>query len=95
MEVQAIQGYFDNGYFYQQGRRVPLPERKLVIVNVLSIPVNVDDTLRSDIDFWKEFDRIAADSVDEELMMTDFPRVHLGRELIDFGEEGDNNDICS
>ena len=87
MEVQAMQGYFDNGFFYQQGRRVSLPERQLVIVNVLNIPVDADETKKTDIEFWKEFDRLAKDSVDEELMMVDFPRVHFGRELISFDDE--------
>ena len=44
------------GGFYQQGRRVPLPEHQLVIVNVLDIPVDVDETKKADIAFWEEFD---------------------------------------
>jgi hypothetical protein len=86
MEVQAMQGYFDNGVFYQQGRRVKLPEHKMVIVNVLNIPVDVDETKKADKEFWKEFDRLAKASADEELMMADFPRVHFGREPISFDD---------
>ena len=79
MEVQTIQGYFNNGYFYQQGRRVPLPERQLVIVNVLGIPVDIDDTKQRDSVFWEEFDKMLADSSYEELPLDDFPRTTLGR----------------
>ena len=87
MNVQAMQGYFDGGVFYQQGRRVPLPERRLVIVNVLDVPVDADETKKADIEFWKEFDKLAKDSVDEELLTADFPRVNFGRELIQFDDE--------
>ena len=87
MQVQAIQGYFDDGIFYQQGRRVKLPDRQLVIVNVLDIPVDADEIQKGDLEFWKEFDRLAKESVDDELMMVDFPRVNFGRELILFDDE--------
>jgi hypothetical protein len=43
MRVKAMQGYFENGVFYQQGRRVALPERRMVIVNVLDVPVDIDE----------------------------------------------------
>ncbi len=59
----------------------------MVIVNVLNIPVDVDETKKADVEFWKEFDRLAKDSVDEELMMANFPRLHFGRELIVFNQE--------
>ena len=89
MQVQAIQGYFDNGIFYQHGQRVVLPERKLVIVNVLDLPIDADETKKADVEFWKEFDKLAKDSVDDELLMTDFPRMHFSRELVSFND-GDN-----
>ena len=38
MQVQTMQGYFNDGVFYQHGQQVKLPERQLVIVNVLDIP---------------------------------------------------------
>ena len=87
MEIQAIQGYFDDGVFYQQGRRVKIPEKQLVIINVLNVPVNLDEIKKADTEFWKEFDRLVQDAVDEELIMADFPRVHFGRELISFDDE--------
>jgi hypothetical protein len=82
MEVQSIYGYFSNGNFFQQGRRVSLPEHQLVIVNVLGIPVDIDDTKQKDASFWDEFDRMLADSADEELSLEDFSRNNLNRELV-------------
>jgi hypothetical protein len=87
MEVQAIQGYFDSGYFYQKGRRVSLPERRLVIVNVLDIPIEANEQQKADMEFWAEFDRLAKESTDEELLMVDFPRMSFGREPIIFDDE--------
>ena len=87
MQVQAIQGYFDGGFFYQQGRRVSLPERQLVIVNVLDIPVEANENQKNDMEFWEEFNRLVKESADEELMMVDFPRVNFGRDLILFDDE--------
>ena len=80
MQVQSIQGYFNEGAFYQNGRRIYLPERKFVIVNVLDIPVEDTDTMEADVEFWKKFDKLAKESFDEELMIEDFPRVDFGRE---------------
>jgi len=89
VEVQAIQGYFDNGVFYQRGRMVKIPERQLVIVNVLNVPVDIDEIKKADKDFWQEFDTFAKDAVDEELQMADFPRVNFGRELISFDNDAE------
>lgn len=87
MQVQALQGYFDGGIFYQQGQRVALPEHKMVIVNVLDIPVDTNKIKKADIDFWKEFDEMANESAQEELQMVDFPRMNFGREPILFDDE--------
>jgi len=69
------------------GRRVAIPERKLVILTVLDIPANTDETQKEDIEFWKEFDRLADESSQEELTLADFPRAHFGRELIVLHDE--------
>jgi len=87
MQVQTLQGYFDNGHFYQLGRRVILPERQVVIVNVLDMPVDIESIKNADIDFWKEFDRLAMVSVDEELSIDDFPRASFNREIVLFEDE--------
>ena len=44
MEVQTMQGYFKDGLFHQDGRRVKLPEQKMVIINVLNIPITTERT---------------------------------------------------
>jgi hypothetical protein len=67
MEVRAMQGYFDKGVFYQQGRKVTIPEHTLVIVNVLKVPVDVDDIKKADIEFWNEFDRLTKDAAEDEI----------------------------
>jgi hypothetical protein len=87
MQVQTMQGYFDDGAFYQKGRRIELPERQMVIVNVLDIPVDNAETLKADVEFWKKFDILAKSSFDEELQLADFPRTHFGRELVVFNDE--------
>jgi len=43
MEVQTLQGYFENGTFYQNGHEVSLPERKFVIVNILHTPISIEE----------------------------------------------------
>jgi hypothetical protein len=44
MEVKAVHGYFKNGFFHQSGKRVNLPEQRMVIINVLNIPVPAEET---------------------------------------------------
>jgi hypothetical protein len=88
MELQAVEGYFNNGHFYQNGNRVQLPERQLVIVNMLGIPINIDETGQADIEFWKEFDNLLADSADEELSIEDFPRTSLHKKLVVLDDDG-------
>jgi len=85
MQVQALQGYFDKGVFYQQGDPVALPERKMMIINVLDIPIESEKNL--DIDFWKAFDKLAIDSLDEKLSLDDFPQTKFNRNLVVFDEE--------
>ena len=67
MQVQTMQGYFDNGVFYQQGRRMSLPERQLVIVNVLDVPVDVDEEKKINTEFWAKFDDMAEEVKAEEM----------------------------
>jgi len=85
--VQAIQGYFNNGVFYQEGRQVALPERKLVIVNVLDIPIDITESKKSDAEFWSAFDEMVKEANDEELLTADFPRMNFQRDLIMFDDE--------
>lgn len=83
MEVQALQGYFVDDVFYQQGRRTKIPNRKMVVINVLDIPIDTEDSISADLEFWKAFDNLAKDSADEELLVTDFPRVNFASRTIE------------
>jgi len=83
MQVQAMQGYFEGGAFYQQGRRTALPERKLVIVNVLDVPIDIGERQKS----GETKKRLAAidkffaeiDASDEEIP-EEFERIKFTRE---------------
>jgi hypothetical protein len=88
MELQALEGYFTNGHFYQNGNRVHLPEHQLVIVNLLGIPVNIDESSYADKEFWDVFDKMLLDSADEELSQDSFPRTTLERELVFLKDDG-------
>ena len=87
MHVQSLQGYFDNGAFFQEGKRVALPERKMAIVNILDIPVNINEVKKDDTEFWEEFDFLAKSSTDENLALSDFPRAYFGRDQIHIKDE--------
>ena len=87
MQVQTMQGYFDKGAFFQHGRRVRLPERRMAIVNVLSIPVGSVEVHQEEIAFWREMKMLVEAAADEVLSLDDFPRAYFGRELISFGGE--------
>jgi len=87
VEVEALQGYFVDDVFYQQGRRTKIPNRKMVVINVLDIPVDIEETIKADAEFWKEFDRQAKDSLDEELLMADFPRVRVEPRAVELFED--------
>ena len=82
MELQALEGYFNNGQFYQNGNKVQLPERQLVIVNMLGIPISIDESRQADKEFWEAFDKMLADSADEELSLDNFPRTTLKKEFV-------------
>jgi len=88
MGVQVLQGYFMNDKFYQHGKNVKLPEKQMVIINVLDMPIESDAVKDRDMLFWEEFDRLAVDSDDEVLLPEDFPRTNFLREIVAFDEEG-------
>jgi hypothetical protein len=51
------------------------------------MPIDVTDAKNEDAAFWKAFDSQAKNSVDEELLMEDFPPVHMGRDVLLFNDE--------
>ena len=44
MEVQALQGYFVDDVFYQQGQRAKIPNHKMVIINVLDMAIDNEES---------------------------------------------------
>ena len=65
--MQAVKGYYDNGYF-TPFEPVVLPDKAEVtlLFHVVTQPAD------SDIDeFWKEFDRLAAESAHENHLLDD------------------------
>jgi hypothetical protein len=89
--MQAIKAIYDGVQFIPQQ---PIPvngqyEVVITFVEQLSVnPVNnAKDKLNSDINFWKEFDRLAADASDEVLDVKDFPRTKFNRELVTIDDE--------
>ena len=53
-------------------------------MNVLDVPVDVEAEAVKNvgIDFWKEFDKLVKDSLDEELLLENFPRANFKNELV-------------
>ena len=89
--MQAIKAIYD-GVQFKPKQPIPVTgQYEVVITFVEQISVNpmfnTQDQLTSDINFWKEFDRLAADASDEVLSLKDFPRSSFNRKLIVFEDE--------
>ena len=52
-----------------------------------NLAINIHDQINSDINFWKEFDRLVANASDEILSLDDFPRTRFNRALVVFDDE--------
>jgi len=84
--MQAIRGLLENGQFIPH-EEIPLPRRVEVTVffreNIQSL-VQDDDR-----EFWADFDRMTADSADENEILNDeaFSRRSSGREFVAFADE--------
>ena len=81
MNVVTMQGYFDKGLFYQDGRKVTLPEGKMVIVNILDVspPAYEVENPHAWLD---EFLQLVEATLHEQLRLEDFPRMDLGRDIV-------------
>ena len=89
MQIQSLQGYFENGHFYQaSGQKYVLPELQPVVVSILALPdvVRFPDK-RTEKEFWQDFDKLAGESFDEEISIEDFPRSNFSREIEWFEDE--------
>lgn len=88
MQIQAYEGYFENGHFYTDGRPCPLPERRKTIVTVLAEPVK-EETMEERLAWLDELHRLLDEAqVEPPLRMENFPRMDLGREPIVFADAG-------
>lgn len=87
MNMQAYEGYLEDGRFYPIGQPVKIKGRHRVILTVLDEPVTVHNK-NDDKVFWAEFDRSARESAHENHIFDDeaFMRRSSGREPIDFSE---------
>ena len=90
--MQAIKAIFD-GVNFKPKQAIPVSgQYEVIITFVEQISTSPDtdkqDQINRDINFWKEFDRLAADASDEVLTMDDFPRTKFSRELIIFDNAG-------
>jgi len=85
--MQAIKAIFD-GVNFKPKQAIPVSgQYEVVITFVEQLSINTQDQLSSDINFWKEFDRLAADASDEVLSLDDFPRTKFNRQLVTFDDK--------
>jgi len=86
--MQAIKAIYDGVQFKPKQPIPVIGQYEVVITFVEQISINpmtdTQDQLIKDINFWEEFDRLAADASDEMLSLDDFPRATFNRELITF-----------
>ena len=85
--MQAYEGYVENGQFYPVGQDIRIQGRRRAFVTVLDEPVK-SPKIEDDKAFWAEFDRMTAESSDENDLLLDeaFSRRAAGRELVTFDE---------
>jgi len=85
--MQAVKGYFENGRFTPH-EAVTLPKKAevMLIFHKAMPPLMQND----DKAFWTEFDRLTAESANENDLLNDeaFSRRASGRELVTFADEG-------
>jgi len=86
--MQAIKAVYD-GVNFKPKQEIPVSgQYEVVITFIEQLSANsAQDQIKADLNFWKEFDKLAADSSDEMLSMDDFPRTKFNRELIVFDDE--------
>ena len=55
----------------------------------LDTPDDISESMikKTNMEYWREFKKLAADSHDEVLSMHDFPRTKFSRELVLFDDE--------
>ena len=89
--MQAIKAVYD-GVHFKPKQPIPVSGQYDVIITfVEQLSTNsitdAQSLINSEIEFWKEFDRLAAASNDEVLSIEDFPRTKFNREMVIFDDE--------
>ena len=89
--MQAIKAVYD-GVHFKPKQPIPVNGQYEVIntfVEQLSVNQTADtqDQIKSEIEFWKEFDSLAVASNDEMLSVENFPRTKFNRDLVVFDDE--------
>jgi len=82
--LKTFEGYLENDRFYPSGTAVNIRGRRKVAVTILdeSEPVKEEE-----MNTWAEIRKFVSEmSEDEKPCLEDFPRLKVGRTLIDFGE---------
>ena len=89
--MQAIKAVYD-GVNFKPKQVIPVSGQYEVVITFieqLSINhvTNTQDQINTDLNFWKEFDRLSTDISNEMLSMDDFPRTKFSRPLVTFDDE--------
>jgi len=89
--MHAIKAIFD-GVNFKPKQAIPVSGQYEVVITfveqISSDPaVDEQERINTELEFWQEINRLAADASDEVLTMDDFPRTKFGRELIIFDDE--------
>ena len=91
--MYAVKAIYD-GINFKPSQPIPVRgQYEVVITFVEQIALDTPDdtsedmTKKTNIEYWQEFKKLAADSHDEILSIHDFPRTKFGRELVLFDDE--------
>jgi len=89
--MQAIKAIYD-GVNFNPKQAIPVNGQYEVVITFVeqistSPTTGRQDQISTDLNFWKEFDRLSADADDEVLSMDDFPRTKFNRPLVTFDDE--------
>ena len=82
----AIKGNLYNGHFIPHDE-ITLPKQAEVVIYFIG---NIQSSISNDEEtFWEEFDRMAIESIDENILLDDeaFTRRDSGRDIRDFFNE--------
>jgi hypothetical protein len=86
--MQAIKAIYD-GVGFTPKQPIPVQgQYEVVILFVEQIALDAEnERIKSDIEFWREYKKLLADSHDEILSLDNFPRTKFNREFIVFEDE--------